>query len=95
MTRPAPRSTLFTYTTLFRSDQVVALAKRNGAAADPVIRQRIARSHTELKIMRYNAMRMLSGQSGSDGALQKEALIYKLYWATWPRERSICSAHMP
>lgn len=66
-------------------DQVVALARENGSARDPVIRQRIARAHTELKIMRYNAMRMLSGQSGSDGSLQKEALIYKLFWATWHR----------
>jgi alkylation response protein AidB-like acyl-CoA dehydrogenase len=66
-------------------DQVVALARENGAAQDPAIRQRIARAHTELKIMRYNAMRMLSGQSGSDGSLQKEALIYKLFWATWHR----------
>jgi alkylation response protein AidB-like acyl-CoA dehydrogenase len=66
-------------------DQVVQLAKENGAAGDPVIRQRIARAHAELKIMRYNAMRILSGQSGSDGALQKEALIYKLFWATWHR----------
>jgi alkylation response protein AidB-like acyl-CoA dehydrogenase len=66
-------------------DEVVRLARHNGAAQDPVIRQRIARAHAELKIMRYNSMRMLSGQSGSDGALQKEALIYKLFWATWHR----------
>jgi alkylation response protein AidB-like acyl-CoA dehydrogenase len=66
-------------------DQVVELARHNGAGQDPAIRQRIARAHAELKIMRYNAMRMLSGQSGSDGSLQKEALIYKLFWATWHR----------
>ncbi|MDZ7782708.1 MAG: acyl-CoA dehydrogenase family protein [Halioglobus sp.] len=35
--------------------------------------------------MRYNAMRMLSGQNSSDGSLGREALIYKLYWATWHR----------
>ncbi|MCB1705761.1 MAG: acyl-CoA dehydrogenase family protein [Halioglobus sp.] len=66
-------------------DEVVRQARSNGAAGDPVIRQRIARAHAELKIMRYNSMRMLSGQSASDGALQKEALIYKLFWATWHR----------
>lgn len=66
-------------------DDVMRLARTNGAAQDPVIRQRIARAHAELKIMRYNSMRMLSGQSGSDGALHKEALIYKLFWATWHR----------
>lgn len=67
-------------------NDIIAIARRNGASRDPVIRQRIAKAHTELKIMRYNALRMLSGQSGSDGSLQKEALIYKLYWATWHRE---------
>jgi len=66
-------------------DDVMRQARSNGAAQDPVIRQRIARAHAELKIMRYNSMRMLSGQSGSDGALHKEALIYKLFWATWHR----------
>jgi alkylation response protein AidB-like acyl-CoA dehydrogenase len=66
-------------------DAVVRLARENGAARDPAIRQRIAAAHAELKIMRYNAMRMLSGQSGSDGALQKEGLIYKLFCATWHR----------
>lgn len=66
-------------------DEVVKAAKLSGATNDPAIRQRIARAHAELKIMRYNSMRMLSGQSGSDGSLQKEALIYKLFWATWHR----------
>lgn len=64
-------------------DEVVRIAKANGAGKDPVIRQRIADAHIGLKIMRYNSMRMLSG--GEDGSLQKEALIYKLYWATWHR----------
>lgn len=66
-------------------NEIVRIAKENGAAEKPAIRQRIARAHTELKIMRYNSMRMLSGQSGSDGSLQKEALIYKLFWASWHR----------
>jgi alkylation response protein AidB-like acyl-CoA dehydrogenase len=64
-------------------NQIIAIAKENGAAKDPVIRQRIADAHVGLKIMRYNSMRMLSGASG--GSLQNEALIYKLYWATWHR----------
>lgn len=67
-------------------DEIVRVAKANGADKNPHIRQRIAKSYLELKIMRYNSMRMLSGQVGSDGALQKEALIYKLYWATWHRD---------
>ncbi|MBV1919082.1 MAG: acyl-CoA dehydrogenase family protein [Pseudomonadales bacterium] len=67
-------------------NEIIRIAKENGANTDPIIRQRIAKAHTELKIMRYNSMRMLSGQGGSDGGLQKEALIYKLFWATWHRD---------
>ena len=65
-------------------DEVVRAAKANGAARDPAIRQRIADAHVGLRIMRANSMRMLSG-GGEDGSLQKEAMIYKLYWATWHR----------
>ena len=70
---------------LFQNElnEVIALARENGAAQDPVIRQRIGDAHIGLKIMRYNSMRMLSGSA--DGSLHKEALIYKLYWATWHR----------
>jgi len=64
-------------------DQVVETARENGSAKDPAIRQRIADAHIGLKIMRYNSMRMLSG--GGDGSLQKEAMIYKLYWSSWHR----------
>ena len=64
-------------------DEIVKIAKANGVAKDPAMRQRIADAHIGLQIMRYNSMRMLSG--GGDGALQKEAMIYKLFWATWHR----------
>ncbi len=65
-------------------DEIIRIAKENGAAKDPAIRQRIADAHIGLRIMRFNSMRTLSGD-GEDGALQKEAMIYKLYWATWHR----------
>jgi alkylation response protein AidB-like acyl-CoA dehydrogenase len=65
-------------------DEIIRVARANGAASDPVIRQRIADAHVGLRIMRANSMRMLSG-GGDDGTLQKEAMIYKLYWATWHR----------
>ena len=66
-------------------DQIIAIAKENGSARDPVSRQRIAKAHSELKIMRYNSMRMLSGQNRNAGDLGREGLIYKLFWATWHR----------
>jgi alkylation response protein AidB-like acyl-CoA dehydrogenase len=64
-------------------DEIVRLAKVSGAAQNGAIRQRIADAYMGLQIMRANSMRMLSG--GDGGELQKEAMIYKLYWATWHR----------
>ena len=71
---------------LFQNEfnEVLRIARENGAAADPVLRQRIADAHVGLRIMRFNSMRMLSG-GGDDGSLNREAMIYKLYWATWHR----------
>lgn len=70
---------------LFQNElnEIIRIAKDNGAASDPALRQRIAEAHTGLRLMRYNAMRMLSG--GEDGSLQKAALAYKLHWASWHR----------
>jgi alkylation response protein AidB-like acyl-CoA dehydrogenase len=64
-------------------DEVVRVAKSNGADKNPALRHRIAEAHIGLRIMRFNSMRMMSG--GGDGSLQKEAMIYKLYWASWHR----------
>lgn len=64
-------------------DVIIKVAKSNGAAHDPILRQRIAEAHTGLRLMRYNAMRMLS--DSSSGELDKSALVYKLHWASWHR----------
>jgi len=66
-------------------DQVIAAAKANGAARDPVIRQRIADAWIGLRIMRYNALRILTAAEGG-AALSREALVTKLFWATWHRD---------
>ena len=64
-------------------DAIIAAARANGAAGDPLIRQRIARAEIGLRLMRYGALRMLSNTDHSkiDGA----ALTYKIQWATWRR----------
>jgi alkylation response protein AidB-like acyl-CoA dehydrogenase len=64
--------------------EVIAIAKQNGAGKDPIVRQRIADLWLRLRIMRTNALRMLSGSR--DGELGREAMIMKLYWATWHQE---------
>ena len=65
-------------------DEVVRIAKANGAAQDPIMRQRIAQAWSGLRVLRYNSLRMLSGVQ--DGSLRPEATIYKLAWSTWHLE---------
>ncbi|MET9337662.1 MULTISPECIES: acyl-CoA dehydrogenase family protein [unclassified Nonomuraea] len=52
--------------------KVVAAARRTGALDDPLIRDELARSWLELRIMRFNALR--------PGA---EPSVAKLYWSQW------------
>ena len=62
-------------------DEIIAIAKANGKAQDPLTRQKIATAHAGLKIMRYNGLRMLSDGEGAD--LSGAAYTYKLYWSRW------------
>jgi alkylation response protein AidB-like acyl-CoA dehydrogenase len=61
----------------FRSelDAIVDLARGNGRAADPVVRQRLVRAHVALEVMRLNALRSTPGTDA----------VNKLYWATLHR----------
>ncbi|MFN7951662.1 MAG: acyl-CoA dehydrogenase family protein [bacterium] len=64
-------------------ERVIEVAKANGAARDPLLRQRLADAWIGLRIMRLNALRVLSGAGTPE--LSREALITKLYWASWHR----------
>jgi alkylation response protein AidB-like acyl-CoA dehydrogenase len=68
---------------LFRNElaEIVEIARRNGKAADPLIRQRIADAWMGLEIQRFNALRTLS----SDAELSGAAMVHKIFWATWHR----------
>jgi alkylation response protein AidB-like acyl-CoA dehydrogenase len=63
-------------------DEIIAIAKANGKATDPLIRQKIANAHAGLKIMRYNGLRMLS-DGDTSATLSGAAYTYKLYWSRW------------
>jgi alkylation response protein AidB-like acyl-CoA dehydrogenase len=56
---------------------VVELARTNGAIDDPVLRDRLASLHVELEVMRWQALRGLSGDDASG------ASVFKLVWANW------------
>ena len=64
-------------------DLVIEAARANGKISDPMTRQRIMQAWSGLRVMRYNALRMLSGEATR---LNREALIYKYYWSNWHRE---------
>jgi len=65
-------------------DEIIALARANGRAEDPLIRQRIAKAWAGLRIQRYNALRTLSAENDADPG--RAAMITKLFWATWHRD---------
>jgi alkylation response protein AidB-like acyl-CoA dehydrogenase len=68
----------------YELDLVIKAAKRNGQAKNPQIRQRIAQAWSGLRVMRYNALRMLAGAEST--SLSREALIFKYYWSNWHRD---------
>jgi alkylation response protein AidB-like acyl-CoA dehydrogenase len=63
-------------------DALVAIARDNGAAADPVVRERLTRSYVRLEVMRAHALRTLR----SGGVAGTEASVAKLLWAHWHRD---------
>ncbi len=66
-------------------DRIIRIAKQNGTASDPLIRQRIAHAWMGLRIQRYHALRTLSG--ADEGAeLPPASTITKIFWANWHRD---------
>ena len=66
------------------AEKIIEIARENGAAKDPVMRQRLADAWMGLEIMRGHALRMLSHAERPE--LSPEAMITKLYWASWHRD---------
>jgi alkylation response protein AidB-like acyl-CoA dehydrogenase len=62
---------------------ITDIARQNGAATDPVLRQRLADAWITLRIMRYHALRTLSAME--HGGVTRETSIHKLFWATFHR----------
>jgi alkylation response protein AidB-like acyl-CoA dehydrogenase len=65
-------------------DQIVARARENGTASDPLIRQRLAQAYIGLKVLRYSALRMLT--EGMSGRLSEAAYTYKVYLGVWHKK---------
>ena len=72
-------------------DALVALARGNGAAEDPVVRERLTRAYVGLEVMRAHALRtMANAATGNDGSspgtVGSVASVAKLIWAHWHRD---------
>lgn len=65
-------------------DLVCRIARENGAARSPELRQRIARAWAGLRAMRYLAMRALCDDASREGRLAR--LGYKYHWSNWHRD---------
>ena len=62
-------------------EELVAAARRTGAGADPLLRDRLARAWIGLEVMRAYALDTL-GEPPGDGA---EASVLKVLWSRWHR----------
>lgn len=65
-------------------DSLLELARANGSIDEPSLRQDLMRSYSELEILRYNQLRMLTALV-ADAVPGPEMSIGKLYWASWHR----------
>ena len=65
-------------------DSLLELARANGSIDDPSLRQDLMRSYSELEILRYNQLRMLTALV-ANAVPGPEMSIGKLYWASWHR----------
>jgi alkylation response protein AidB-like acyl-CoA dehydrogenase len=67
----------------YEFEQLLELARANGALVDAALRDAAVRSWIELQIMRYSNLRMLTAMDG--GAPGPEASVGKLFWSNWHR----------
>ena len=69
-------------------EYLIEVARRNGAARDPVLRQRIAQAAVTLDALRCNALRVLAqdGAEKGDVPVSREAYIAKYVWSNWRRD---------
>ncbi|MEX8195178.1 acyl-CoA dehydrogenase family protein [Comamonas guangdongensis] len=65
----------------YELDLIIALARRNGAARDPLLRQRLAKADLGLQTLRAHALR-----SCSEDTPLRVASVSKYAWSNWHRD---------
>jgi alkylation response protein AidB-like acyl-CoA dehydrogenase len=66
-------------------DAIIRIARENGKAEDPLIRQQIAHAWMGLRIQRYHALRTILGSEDAANP-PPGAMVSKLFWANWHRD---------
>jgi alkylation response protein AidB-like acyl-CoA dehydrogenase len=69
-------------------DAMVEAARENGALADPLLRQRLARYHTKVQILRINGLRSLSATlaKAKDPSVAALGATNKMFWSEMHRD---------
>jgi alkylation response protein AidB-like acyl-CoA dehydrogenase len=69
-------------------DEIVAIAKKNGTAADPLIRQGLAKAWSKVKIIEINGLRSLTAILGErkDPGVKALGATNKMFWSEYHRE---------
>ena len=66
-------------------DEIVAIARKNGKASDPLIRQRLARAWSDVKILEINGLRSLTAILGErkDPGVAAIGAGNKMFWSEY------------
>ncbi|HWC37623.1 MAG TPA: acyl-CoA dehydrogenase family protein, partial [Acidimicrobiales bacterium] len=67
-------------------DHIIALARKNGKASDPLVRQDLARSWSKVKIMQINGLRSLTSVLKGDGSAAALGATNKMFWSEYHQE---------
>jgi alkylation response protein AidB-like acyl-CoA dehydrogenase len=67
-------------------DALIAAAQRTGAAADPLLRNRLARAWIGLQVMREQVLAMLDHTQEAEASGTAAASVVKLLWSRWHRD---------
>lgn len=72
-------------------EALIEVARRTGAAADPLLRDKLARSWIGLQVMREQVLSMLDGAAADERA---EPSVVKLLWSRWHRDLGELAMHI-
>ena len=73
-------------------NEILQLAQARGANRDPLIRQRLARSWSKIKIMEINGYRTLTDALRGTHTTAALSACNKMFWSESPSRDDCCSA---